>query len=170
MQGRDSETVRVVLGEHPDTQHHKDKGDGTGLQEKTRHSSAPSASTVSLSNSWESTHQRIYTSSECSRRTVWRKLHVGFYRAIIESILTYCILVWYADCTAAGKRVLERIIKTPAPSSRPSTSRYLSRVQNIIKDPSYPGHHLFELLSSGRRYRAAKSQRQFLSNCHQHVI
>src|SRR4029434_2467697 len=36
-------------------------------------------------------------------------------------------------------------------------SRYLSRANNILKDSSHPGHHLFTLLPSGRRYRSFRA-------------
>lgn len=34
---------------------------------------------------------------------------------------------------------------------------YLSKAWNIIRDSFHPGHHLLELLPSGRRYRSVKT-------------
>ncbi len=39
-----------------------------------------------------------------------------------------------------------------------TTSRCLSRAQNIVEDHSHPGSHFFKLLPSGRRYRCIKSR------------
>ena len=32
----------------------------------------------------------------------------SFYRGIIESILTSCIIVWFGSCTAFNRRILQR--------------------------------------------------------------
>ncbi len=101
-----------------------------------------------------------------------QKLLLSFYRSTIESILTYCISVWFAGCSVADKKALERIIKTaekvigcPLPSlSDIAHSRILSRAKIIIEDNSHPGHHLFELLPSGRRYRSIKSRTTRFTN------
>ncbi len=46
-------------------------------------------------------------------------------------------------------------------------SRFRKQVENITADPSHPGHNLFQLLSSGRCYRALyvnnQTHEQFLS-------
>lgn len=42
-----------------------------------------------------------------------KKLLVTFYRAIIESILGYCITAWYAGCSAANGRTPQRVNSTP---------------------------------------------------------
>src|SRR4029434_7895584 len=97
---------------------------------------------------------------------------VAFYRTTIESVLTYCISAWYSGCTAADKRALQRVINTAQKftgCSLPSLksiarSRYLSRANNILKDSSHPGHHLFTLLLSGRRYRSFRARTTRLKN------
>lgn len=86
---------------------------------------------------------------------------LSFYRASIESILTYCISIWYASCTVAQKKALQgvinaaqRIIGCPLLKLEDlHSSRCLKRAHNIIKDISHPGHSMFELLPSGKRYR-----------------
>ena len=37
------------------------------------------------------------------------------------------------------------------------SSRCLGRPANILKDPTHPGHNLFHLQPSGRRYRSLKA-------------
>jgi hypothetical protein len=41
-----------------------------------------------------------------------QNLLVSFYRHSVESILTYCICVWFSSCTAAERKALQRIITT----------------------------------------------------------
>ena len=89
-----------------------------------------------------------------------------FYRSTVESVLTYCITVWYASCTAKDKRRLQGVIKSaqniigcPLPSLEDiANSRGLKRARNITLDPSHPGRCLFNLLPSGRRYRVLRSR------------
>src|SRR4029434_5543016 len=90
----------------------------------------------------------------------------------VKSVLTYCMSAWYSCCTAADKSALQRDINTAqkiTACSLPSLesiarSRYLSRANNILKDSSHPGHHLFTLLPSGRRYRSMRAGTTRLNN------
>lgn len=109
--------------------------------------------------------QRLHFLRVFSRNGVERKLLVAFYWVTVESVLSYCITVWYVGCSAADKKALQRLIRTaekitgyPLPSLENfAISHYLSRAKNIVKDPSHPGHHQFELLPSSICYRAAKT-------------
>ena len=73
---------------------------------------------------------------------------VSFYRCSIESILTYCMGVWYWSCTAAERDALQRVINTAQkiircslPSlSELSNSHFLKKAHSILEDPSHPGH------------------------------
>lgn len=101
-----------------------------------------------------------------------RKLLESFYRSSIESALTYCISVWFASCSAADRRALQRVISTTQKiigDSLPSLEQLfnlccLSRAANILKDPSHPGHHLFVQLPSGRRFRSIASRTNRFKN------
>ncbi len=44
------------------------------------------------------------------------------------------------------------------------SSRCLSRATNILKDPSHPGHQLFDRLLSGRHFRSVTSRTNGLNN------
>ncbi len=61
--------------------------------------------------------------------------------------------------TTEGSQTAERIIGTTLPTLQ---ELYLSRVSKragkITLDPSHPAHSLFELLPSGRRYRALSTR------------
>ena len=116
--------------------------------------------------------QRLYFLRVLRGNNITQRLLVSFYRCSIESILTYCICVWYTSATAAQRKKLQRVINTaqtivgcPLPTLEELyRSRCLKKTQNILKDTSHPGHPLFELLPSGRRYRVIKSGTSRFSN------
>uniref|UniRef100_A0A8C6PWZ8 Smoothelin b n=1 Tax=Nothobranchius furzeri TaxID=105023 RepID=A0A8C6PWZ8_NOTFU len=99
-------------------------------------------------------------------------LRLTFYRSPIESLLTYCITVWYGSCTKADRVKLESVVKTaqkivgcPLPTMMDIySSRCLSRATNIIKDSSHPGFNMFRLLPSGKRYRCINTKTHRLKN------
>jgi len=99
--------------------------------------------------------QHLYCLRMLKKNSMGLKLLVCFYKFTIEGILSYCISVWFC---AADKKALQRIIKTaeniigcPLPSlSDSALSCTLSRAKNIM-DNTHPGHHLFQMLPSGRR-------------------
>ena len=101
-----------------------------------------------------------------------QELLVFFYRCSIESILTYCICVWFSSCTAAERNALQRVVKMaqkiigcPLPSLEDLySSRCLRKAHSILRDPSHPGHAHFVLLPSGKRYRVLKTQTTRLRN------
>lgn len=86
--------------------------------------------------------QRLHFLRVLRRNNLEKKLLVMFHRATVESILTYCITVWYSGCTAADRRALQRAVNTAQKitgCSLPSldtiaSSRYLSRATDIITD------------------------------------
>ena len=116
--------------------------------------------------------QRLQFLRVLRRYNLDSNLLLTFYRSSIESLLTYCITVWYGSCTAAdrerlqrGVKAAQRIIGCPLPSLTDIyTSRCLSRATNIIKDSSHPGSDLFDLLPSGRRYRVIRSKTNRMKN------
>ncbi|KAK0148357.1 NLR family CARD domain-containing protein 3 [Merluccius polli] len=105
--------------------------------------------------------QRLHFLRVLRKYNLNSSLLLAFYRSSIESILTYCITVWYSSCTMADRERLQRIIKAaqkiigcPLPSLTDIfTSRCLTRAKNITKDNTHPGFILFDLLPSRRRYR-----------------
>uniref|UniRef100_A0A1A8H0B6 Alkylated DNA repair protein AlkB homologue 8 N-terminal domain-containing protein n=1 Tax=Nothobranchius korthausae TaxID=1143690 RepID=A0A1A8H0B6_9TELE len=122
-----------------------------------------SANTTAVS---KKAQQRLHFLRVLRRNNLEERLLVTFYKATIESILAYGITIWYAGCTAADRKVLQRVIHSAQRiigCSLPSLEdlacpRYLSRAFNIIKDKFHPGNHLFQLLPSGRRYRSQRTR------------
>lgn len=70
-------------------------------------------------------------------------LLVAFFRSTVESIVTYCITVWFSQCTEAERK---RVVRTdPCPPWK--TSVYPTAWDN-----------LFDLLPSGRHYRSIRTR------------
>ncbi len=98
---------------------------------------------------------------------------VNFYRAIIESILTTNILVWFYSRVSQrdlGKlqsviRSAERIIGTSLPSIHSLyQERALKRVDCIMKDHSHPASVYFNFLPSGNRLLAFRGSKRFTNS------
>lgn len=111
-------------------------------------------------------HQRLYFLRVLRKNHLTQELLVSFYRCSIESILTYCICVWFWSCTAAERKALQRVVNTaqkiigcPLPAlTELYNTRCLKKAHSILKDPSHPGHCHFQLMRSGRRYRAMNTK------------
>ncbi|TWW69358.1 hypothetical protein D4764_18G0001640 [Takifugu flavidus] len=89
-----------------------------------------------------------------------------FYTAIIESILTSSITVWYAGATVRDRLRLQRVVRAAEKvigCRLPSIlDLYISRTRRcagqITANPSHPGHGLFSPLPSGRRLRSIRTK------------
>ena len=89
------------------------------------------------------------------------------YRSLIESILTFNIISWYGNLTVKDKARLARIVKL-ACKIIGSKQKQLSELHHsfvarkamkICKDQGHPLHASFELMPSGRRFRAPLTKR-----------
>jgi len=106
--------------------------------------------------------QRLHFLGILEKNRLEQKLLVTFYRTTIESVLMYCITAWFAGSSAANRKVLQGVINMaqtiigcPLPHLEEiATSHCLAQVKAILSDPSHPTYHLFDLLSSGRRYKS----------------
>ncbi len=106
--------------------------------------------------------QRMYFLRQLKKFNLPQAHMTQFYSAIIESVLCSSITVWFGSASKSDIRRLqwtvrtaERIIGVHLPSLQDLYySRVKKRAGNIITDPSHPGHNLFALLPSGRRYRS----------------
>ncbi|KAL0151761.1 hypothetical protein M9458_052912 [Cirrhinus mrigala] len=106
--------------------------------------------------------QRLYFLRQLKKFNLPQELLRQFYSVVIESVLCTSITVWFGSATKSDIRRLQRTVRTaeriigaPLPTLQELyTSRVRKRAQKIILDPSHPSHPLFELLPSGRRYRA----------------
>ena len=119
-----------------------------------------------ISSLTKKAQQRMYFLRQLKKFNLPKTMMVHFYTAIIESILTSSITVWYAAATAKDKGRLQRIIRSAEKvigCNLPSlqdlhSSRTLRRAGKIVADPSHPGHKLFVTLPSGRRLRSIRTK------------
>ncbi len=82
----------------------------------------------------------------------------SFYSAFIESVLCTSITVWFSSTTKSyPQKTMEGSPNhwyNPPYSPRAVLIQSEKKGWKITLDPSHPAHSFFELLSSGRRYRA----------------
>ncbi len=110
--------------------------------------------------------QRLYFLRQLRKFNLPQELLKQFYSAIIESVLCTSITVWFSSATKSDLRRLRRVVRTAeriVGTTLPTLQElYLSRVSKragkITLDPTHPAHSLFELLPSGRRYRALSTR------------
>ena len=56
--------------------------------------------------------QRLYFLRVLKKNNLHTKLLLAFYHSSIESVLTYCLGVWYAGSTAKDRKAVQRVINT----------------------------------------------------------
>ncbi len=94
-------------------------------------------------------------------------------------MLSRGILVWYAGCSMAENKALQRVINSTQKitgAQLPSladiySTRCLRWARSIIKDSSHPGNHLFTLFTLWKKLQIPQdthlqTPEQFLSSCH----
>ncbi|KAK3550900.1 hypothetical protein QTP70_008063 [Hemibagrus guttatus] len=114
--------------------------------------------------------QRMYFLRQLKKFLLPVKMLVNFNTAIIESILTSSITVWFAAATARDKAKLQHVIHSAEKvigCSLPSLQElYISRswrcAAKIAADPSHPGNEVFQSLPSGKRLRSIRTR----TSCH----
>ena len=117
-------------------------------------------------------HQRLYFLRQLKKFRMRREILYQFYKASIESVLTFSICVWFGGLKGKDKAALNRIIKVSSKiigSELPSldelfTIRSRKKARKITRDSSHPANHLFELLPSGRRFRTIRSRTKRFKN------
>ncbi|XP_030285207.1 uncharacterized protein LOC115588634 [Sparus aurata] len=111
-------------------------------------------------------HQRLSFLRRLKKIHLSPQILTNCYRCTIESILTNCVTVWYANCSVSERQALQRVVKSAQHITGSSLSsieahqskRCLQRARSIIKDFSNPNHRLFTLLPSRRHYRSLCTQ------------
>ena len=117
-----------------------------------------------ISATLKKANQRLYFLRQLKKYNMKQDILVNFYRSVIESILTFSIIVWFEGITLKQKLQLNRIVNTASKiigCSLPTLEdihlkRVKRRSEKIIKDSSHPANHLFKKLPSGRRFRTLK--------------
>ncbi len=127
-------------------------------------------STISQDLKWDNhidsivkkAQKRLYFLRQLRKFNLPQELLKKLYSAITESVLCTSITIWFSSATKSDPRRLRRVVRTAERIIGTTLSTlqelYLSRVSKradiITLDPSHPAHSRFELLPSGRLYRA----------------
>lgn len=106
--------------------------------------------------------QRLYFLRQLRKFGVREVILIQFYRSIIESVLSFSITAWYGSTTVQEQQDLHRVVRTASKiigCELPSLDtifekRLIRKARNIVKDDTHPAHPLFQLLPSGKHYRA----------------
>ncbi|TWW64347.1 hypothetical protein D4764_03G0013550 [Takifugu flavidus] len=130
--------------------------------------------TITRDLKWEPTisslikkaQQRMFFLRQLRKLKLPPRMLAQFYMAIIESILTSSITVWYAGATARDRLRLQRVVRAAEkvigcrlPSIQDLyISRTRRRAGRITAEPSHPGHRRFSPLPSGRRLRSIRTK------------
>ncbi|KAI3362572.1 hypothetical protein L3Q82_001607 [Scortum barcoo] len=56
-------------------------------------------------------HQHLYFLRRLRRAGLGSSVLTSFYRCVVESVLSSCIIVWHGSCSAAEKKALQRVVK-----------------------------------------------------------
>ena len=122
--------------------------------------------------------QRLFFLRTLSSFKVQQCILVSFYRAIIESVLTSSITVWFGSANKkeitkmnSVIRSAERIIGAGLPSLHSIyNDRVKKRTVSIVKDSFHPANYLFEFLRSGRRMRCFYGNKRLLNSFYPSAI
>ena len=137
-------------------------------------------STISKDLSWcnntidiiKKAHKRMYFLRHLKRFGLSQAILKNFYRAVIESVLSFSITVWFGRASQDEINQIESVVKNASKliglNMLSIRSLYLSRSlrksKRIVQDEYHPANHLFELLPSVKRYRSIKTKTTRFNN------
>jgi hypothetical protein len=86
---------------------------------------------------------------------------------LVESILTFNAIAWFGNLNVKDKAKLTRIVKLAGKiiglEQKPLSGLYelfvKRKAKKIVHDPTHPLHDAFQMLPSGRRFRAPLAKR-----------
>ena len=116
--------------------------------------------------------QRMFFLRQLKMFRVNKTILTQLYRAVTERVLTFSITVWFGSASIHNKNMLEGIVQTASKitgSNLPSiesiyTTRTLHKATTTISGCTYPANHLFESLTSGKRFTSIKTRTTRFSN------
>ena len=114
----------------------------------------------------------MYFLRTLSSFNIQQRILVNFYRAIIESILTRSITVWFGSATQSDitrmNNVIcsaQKIIGVALPSMHSIyNERTKKSTRAMIKDQFRPANSLFQFLKSGKRFRTFYGNKRFTNS------
>lgn len=121
---------------------------------------------------YKKANKRLFFLRQLKKFRVRPNILLQFYTAIIQSILTSSIIVWYGNLDNHSRKKLQCIIDksskiighTLPPIDTLYQKRIIQRAKKITLDPSHPAYHLFTRMPSGRRYRSLPTKSVRLKN------
>ena len=95
--------------------------------------------------------QRLHFVRTLKKNNMEMRLLISFYFASVESVSTCSMSVWYVGCAEADIKALQRVVRAVEkilgcqlpPQENVTNSCYIT-VHDIVKNSSYPDHHLFK--------------------------
>ncbi|KAK2181537.1 hypothetical protein NP493_393g00013 [Ridgeia piscesae] len=109
--------------------------------------------------------QRLYFLSRLRSFGLTTQIMLTFYRAVIESVLTFSFTVWFGSITVNEKLRLNRVVKTASRTIGRDLlsleSLYQQRLLGraiLISHSSHPARHLFNPLPSSCRTSPVKTE------------
>ena len=117
-------------------------------------------------------NQRLYLLRRLNQFGVEVEALRTFYRAVVESCMTFGACVWVSGATQEDRKRLDRLCRSAARIVGPTTStieklgksKIEKKAATIQKDPTHPLGHFFQLLPSGRRLRSARARTTRMQN------
>ncbi|KAI3370880.1 hypothetical protein L3Q82_007140 [Scortum barcoo] len=135
--------------------------------------------TLNITQLVKKAHQRLYFLRRLRKFGMSQRTQRTFYTAVIESILTSCITVWYGNSTAAdckrlqrAVRLAERIVQgTAAPVCRTSTTAESTGEPAASSETPPPPAHTLQSSALWQEVQECEEQDlqaegQFLSTSH----
>ena len=106
-------------------------------------------------------NQRLYLLKKLRSFNVSPEILETVYRSLIESVLSFNIVVWFGNLNMKNRGRLTRIIRVA--SKIVGVGQYSlddlyqtalrRKARRVVSDPTHPLHHEFQMLPLGRRYR-----------------
>jgi hypothetical protein len=114
-----------------------------------------------VNNVFKKANMRLFFLRKLGSVRVDKKIMELFYTAIIQSVLSFCAIVWFCNITMACKKKLNRIVKAASRLGLNVDSldvlfdkKVCKKVKAIRLDELHPLCNNYQLLPSGRRLRS----------------
>ena len=109
---------------------------------------------------------------------VKQEILVNFYTAIIESVLTYAVTVWFGGTNKKDEKKLNSVIRLSSKiigielpqMAETYDKRLIRKANSILKDKLHPAQIFIEVLPSGKRYRAYKGNARLTNSTYPNII
>ena len=116
--------------------------------------------------------QRLYFLRTLNSFKVNQRILVNFYRAIIESVLSRSVTVWFRSVNQRELAKINSVIRSAEKIIGAGllslhsiyNDRTKKKTESILKDFYHPANYLFNFLRSGRRLRTFHGNKRLLNS------